>query len=69
MTAKAAKVLLTVAEAATTVPWGEDIIRKAIRATDPKKFPPPLKAKKGPRGQYVIRPADLDAWADSLPAA
>lgn len=63
------KILLTVTEAAELVPWSVDVIRRAIRATDPAAFPPPLKAKRGPRGQHVIRPADLESWAESLPDA
>lgn len=64
-----ARVLLTVTEAAESVGCAVGTIRKAIRATDPNTFPPPLKAKLGSRGQHLIRPADLDAWADSLPDA
>ncbi len=63
------KMLLTLSEAAARVPWSVDIIRKAIHATDPAAFPPPLKAKRGPRGQHIIRPVDLQAWVDSLPDA
>ena len=67
MTARAvAKIAYTVHEAAELTPWSHDVIRKAIRATDPTAFPPPLKAKRGPRGQYIIRPADLEAWLDSF---
>lgn len=60
------KALMKLHEAAKETPYGVDTLRKAIRATDPRKFPPPLKAKRGARGQYDIREADLLAWIDSL---
>ena len=60
------KLLLTVHEVAEMTPWGVGVIRKAIRATDPSAFPPPLKAKLGPRGQTVVRFKDAEAWVDSF---
>lgn len=69
------KAALTVHEAAELTPWGADVIRRAVRATATHDkdgnpiFPPPLKAKRGPRGQFVILRDSLDAWLDSLPDA
>jgi predicted DNA-binding transcriptional regulator AlpA len=60
------KLLLTIPEAASLTPFGDKTIRAAIKATDPAAFPPPLKAKRGSRGQYLVRVADLEAWIDSL---
>ena len=63
------KAALTAQEAAELTPWTVHVIRRAVNATDPNTFPPPLKAKRGPRGQHVILRRDLDAWLDSLPDA
>lgn len=63
------KALMTVAEVAAETPWGQGVIRDAIRSTDPSTFPPPLRAKRGPRGQYVVRDVDLVAWIESMPDA
>lgn len=60
------RVLLTVAEAAEATGCSQDTIRRAIRATDPQTFPPPLDAKLGAKGRYLILPAALEAWAESL---
>ena len=58
--------LLTLAQAADSVGYHESVMRRAIHATDPTAFPPPLKAKRDGKGRYRIRPVDLDAWVDSL---
>lgn len=60
------RVLLTVAEAAEVSNTSADTLRKAIRATEPNAFPPPLRAKRGAKGRYLILPADLQEWAESL---
>lgn len=60
------KALMSLAEVAEQTPWKVDTIRKAVRATDPNTFPPPLKAKIGPKGQYVVRREDFEAWIDGL---
>ena len=60
------RILLTVADAAEVANTSEDTLRKAIRATDPASFPPPLRAKRGAKGRYLILPADLQEWAESL---
>ena len=49
-----------------------DTLKRAIRATDPKAWPPPLRAKKGghaQNAQIVILHADLMAWLASFPDA
>lgn len=57
-------------EAAAAYGVSPDTIRRAIHATDPAKFPPPLKAnRKGKSGPYSIHVTDLDAWHASWPAA
>lgn len=60
---------LTLRQAAEYQPYGIATLRRAIKATDPAAFPPPLKAKQGSKGTYIIRAADLDAWLESLPDA
>lgn len=64
-------VLLSLTEAAALLPdgYGTDTLRAAINQPDPHAFPPPLKAKRGKRNQYLILPADLAAWAESFPDA
>ncbi len=48
---------------------GVSTLRRAIHATDPKTFPPPLPAKRGAKGALIIRRTDLDAWLERLPDA
>jgi hypothetical protein len=60
------KAVMSLAEVAAQTPWSVDTIRKAVRATDPSTFPPPLKAKRGSKGQYVVRAEDFKAWIDQL---
>ena len=58
--------LLTIPQAATAAGVSADTIRRAIKATDPAEFPPPLPAKLlGKR--YGIRAIDLERWVNSLP--
>jgi predicted DNA-binding transcriptional regulator AlpA len=61
--------LLTLPEAAALVPFSVDTLRRAVNATSPDTFPPPLRGKKDSKGRYLIRSVDLDAWIDSLPDA
>lgn len=56
-------------EAASETPYSVKTLRRAIHATDPATFPPPLRAKAGARGSYAIRDVDLREWIDSLPDA
>ena len=65
------KILLDLQDAADRLPdgYGVDTLRAAIRQTDAAAFPPPLRAKRGKRGQYLILPAALDEWAEKFPDA
>ena len=65
----AAKLLLSLAEAAALTPYSETTLRRAVRATDPAAFPPPLKGKRDSKGKVTVLPRDLQAWVDSLPDA
>lgn len=59
------KRLLSIPEAAESIGKKPDYVRKAIHAGD-------LKAKRvgsDAKFTYAIRPADLDAYVDSLPDA
>src|SRR5690606_1383311 len=55
-------------EAAEAARQSVATMRRAIHATDPNSFPPPLKAKKAGKG-YLITADDLRDWLDSLPDA
>lgn len=59
-------------DAATAYSVSESTIRRAIKATDPESFPPPLRAKrkgKGEKAEVVIHAEWLDAWVESWPEA
>lgn len=61
-------------EAAAAVGVSVDVLRQAIHTTDPRSYPPPIKAKKvGKPGSkkftYSIAGAELERWHDSLPDA
>jgi hypothetical protein len=57
------------ADAAARTPFSVPTLRRAIQATDPTAFPPPLRAKKDSKGRLIILPRDLEEWLDSLPDA
>jgi hypothetical protein len=62
----------TIPEAAEQVSVSVSTINRAIRATDPNAFPPPLKAKRigtEKKPAYRILHSVLEAWANSLPDA
>ena len=61
-----ARLLLTLTEAAEQVGMSQQTIRRAVKATDPGKFPHPLPAKRVGTS-YRIRAVDLAAWVDALP--
>ena len=72
MTTATSRIAYTIGQAAEQVGYSDKTIRKAIHATDPAAFPPPLKAKNGgseKKPSYRILHADLMAWAESLPDA
>lgn len=73
MNAEASRpVAVTVTDAARLAGVSPSVIRRAIHATDPREWPPPLKAhRKGtaPTAAYLIRTADLDEWVSSMPTA
>ena len=61
-------------EAAAAVGVSVDVLRQAIHATDPKAFPPPIRAKRIGRPDskkftYSISAAELARWHESLPDA
>lgn len=60
---------MSLAEAAAETPFSVKTLRKAIQTTDPASFPPPLRAKRGARGSYVITDDALREWIDDLPDA
>lgn len=63
------KVAYTIPEAAEQVSVSIDTLRRAIRATDPATYPPPLKAKRTgslKKPSYRISHTELMAWFNSL---
>ena len=63
------KLLYTIPEAAEQVSVSVATIRRAIKATDPGAFPPPLRAKNigsDERPNYRIQHSVLEVWGDSL---
>lgn len=72
MTAPRTPLVYSVAEAAEITHMSQETIRKAIRATNPRSFPPPLRAKRvglGPRAKHIVLATDLLAWLQILPDA
>lgn len=61
---------MSLREAAEQIPdgMGEKALRAAITQPVGTKYPP-LKAKHGPRGMYVILADALRDWLDQLPDA
>lgn len=58
------------AEAAEVARVSPDSLRRAIKKVrDDGKFPHPLPAKKGARGEYLIRPDALAEWTETFPDA
>lgn len=61
-----------IADAAAMTGVSQNTIRRAVKATDPAAFPPPLRARKvgsGPSAKHLIRVVDLEAWVDAFPDA
>lgn len=49
---------------AQVTPFGEKYIRQCIQSKGGPGDPPPLKAKRGPRGAFVITAAAANEWLD-----
>lgn len=63
---------MSLQEAADETPFHPRTLERAIRATDPYSFPPPLRAKKAGyarNSKIVILRPDLQAWLESFPDA
>lgn len=60
---------MSLEEAAKETPYSVKTLRRAIQTTDPRAFPPPLRAKRGARGSYAITDEALREWIASLPNA
>jgi|GEM_PF-2377654 len=61
--------VLTLVEASAETGLPLSMLRRAIHATDPEAPAPPLSAKRGPRGAYLILARDLEDWLERLPDA
>lgn len=65
-------ICVDISEAAELTGVHENTIRRAIKATDSRTFPPPLAARKaggGPNARLLFLVDDLTAWVKSFPAA
>lgn len=66
------KLLYTLAEAAEVAGVSVTTLRRAINATDPRSFPPPLVAKRvglGEKAHRRILATELERWVKALPDA
>lgn len=64
------KLAYSLSEAAGLASVSEKTLRRAIHATDPRAFPPPLKAKRmGVSGAQRILHTELMAWLERFPDA
>ena len=59
------RVAYSVESAAEAVEVSKASIYKALVATDPNAWPPPLAAKRDGRGRYRIAADELRRWFDS----
>jgi hypothetical protein len=64
-----AQILYDLPAAAEATCMGISTLRRALNATDPTKFPPPLSAVRDGKGRKLITRAELERWAQSLPPA
>jgi hypothetical protein len=61
------RIAVGITEAARMLSISASTVRRAIHTTDPRSFPPPLRAKRmGGKGTYSIRVSDLIEWWESL---
>lgn len=63
------KLAYTLEEASEATGFSVKTLRRAIGATDPASFPPPLEAKRAgtaPNSPYRILAPALASWLDSL---
>jgi hypothetical protein len=64
--------VLTMADAVAYTRQSESTIKRALKATDPASFPPPLRAKKKgthPKAPLQFFRTELDAWLQKFPDA
>lgn len=63
------KLLMTLAEATAQTPWKDTkVLRAAIQQAPGTKYPP-LRAKRGSKGEYLIPARALEESIDQLPDA
>lgn len=63
------KAAYTLEELAEVTPWSVSTFRRALKATNPREFPPPLTAKRDSKGKQAILHTELQRWLESLPDA
>lgn len=59
-----------ITDAAEAAGVSETLIRRALKATDPRAFPPPLRAKRvgnAHSAKQIILASELTKWLDRFP--
>lgn len=64
MSTTAKPIMVDLATAAQMCGVSTRTIRRAIKTSDQKSFPPPLRAKADSRGHYRILVSELERWAE-----
>jgi len=63
------KALMTLKEAAAQTPWKDPKVLRAAIVQAPDTKYPPLRAKRGTRGEYLVPARALEEWINALPDA
>lgn len=66
------KLAYSIPDAAAECSVSEAVVRRALKATDPQGFPPPLRAKRvgnGKSAKHLIGDVELRRWFSSFPDA
>jgi len=63
------KLAYTVEEFADMSSTSVSTVRRALKATDPRAYPPPLSAKRDSKGKQRILHTEGQRWLESLPDA
>lgn len=56
----------SVKDLADATPYSQDTIRRALRATDPTVFPPPLMGEQDQSGRWLILRAQAEDWLRAI---
>lgn len=56
----------SVRDLADATPYSQDTIRRALRATDPHTFPPPLTGEQDMSGKWLILREHAEQWLRAI---